>query len=132
MKASEVKGVTAVRPERKRKEPVEYNENNLHISKDQFIANRKAEKAAAQEMAEAEAGIKAKYGLKLTAQDAQPIERKAPPAKDNGDLDAKLADARKKLVEAEGKLKAKPESQHFNKLVRDLNAEVERIENIIE
>lgn len=131
MKAEEVKGVTTNR-ERKYKEPVAYSPENLHLTRDEFIAKRKAEKAAAQEMAEAAAGIKAKYGLSKPAAQSAEIVKKAPPVKDTDGLEAKLADARKKLVDAEAKLKANPESTHYNKIVRELNAEVERIENILE
>lgn len=132
MKATEARGVTAFKPERKRKDPVPDAPENLHLTRDQFIAKRKAEKAAAQEMAEAAAGIKAKYGLAKPEAPAELAAPKAKVEKDTDGLQAKLADARKKLVDAEAKLRAKPDSQHFNKIVRELNAEVERIENILE
>jgi hypothetical protein len=55
MKATEARGVTATKPERPRKEPVPYSPENLHLTKEQFIEKRKAEKAAAKAAAE-EAG----------------------------------------------------------------------------
>lgn len=134
MKATEVKGITATKEERRPKMPVPYAPENMHLSKEQFIAKREAEKAAASELAEAEAGIRAKHGLKTAGHEPSKFTGKADPDKDDkkAGLEAKLESSRKKLLEAEEKLRAKPDSVHYNKVVRELNKEVEDIENKLE
>lgn len=125
--SKEIRGVTSQKPVRN-VEPMPYAPENLHISRDEFIKRRNAIKAAKAAAGDAYDAALRSHGVELPKA-SEPVE--APKAKSDktGDIEAKLTAARKKLMEAEAKLKADPDSAYHNKRVRDLNAEVEKLEN---
>lgn len=137
MKSSDVKGVLTEKPVRAPKEPVPYAPDNMHISRDEFIKRRAAHKAAKAAAEEARNAVLAKHGLlsespyrtESPASDARNFEDTAPVAKDSSGIQSKLEAARKKLVAAQEKQKSDPNSAYYNKRVRDLNQEVEDLEN---
>lgn len=126
--SKEIKGVTSQKPVRKVEE-VPYAPENLHISRDEFIKRRNARKAAKQAAEDAYNSAMKSHGVELP--EAPVVEEPKVQEKPGkaGDIEAKLSAARKKLMEAEAKLKADPDSAYHNKRVRDLNAEVEKLEN---
>lgn len=125
--SKEIRGVTSQKPVRQVKE-VPYAPENLFISRDEFIKRRNAMKAANQAAEDAYNSAMKSHGVELPSAPEVKESPKAKPEK-AGDIEAKLSTARKKLMEAEAKLKADPDSAYHNKRVRDLNAEVEKLEN---
>ena len=119
-KSEEVKGVT-VKKKRAPVIPVADNPNNQHISKKEFIVNRKREQAI--DAAGEEAKLQAR--IKFNKQNVDGTEDDD----DDSGQDNALASLRKRLAKAEAQLAKKPASRAWKKNVKILTEQVEAAEN---